>query len=179
DSGNLALDVKMTRDVGGFFSISPLAHVHAHARVQLKEIQSVVPTFPLAVPELVPGAVAVTFINEDTGAELTGCTGALLAGTTCTYNLTNTNTTPGADPFNLGPWEITGAGVNLPAFSGATPLVTHVGMRIGVGDSSAEASCANSGGNGSSWECFNNTALGQGAVMIDEVNPSGAITIPR
>jgi hypothetical protein len=177
DSGNLALDVKLTRDVGGMFSISPLAHVHAHARVELKEVQSVVPTFPLAVPELVPNAVGVTFINEDTNAELTGCTGAVVSGTTCTYSLTNTNTTPGSDPYNLGPWEIKGAGVNLPSFAGATPLVTHVGMRVGVGD--AVASCANSGGNGTSWQCFNNDALGQGVVMIDDVNPSASIAAPR
>jgi Flp pilus assembly protein TadG len=177
NSDNLALDVKLTRDVGGIFSISPLAHIHAHARVELKEVQSVVPTFPLAVPELVPDAVGVTFINEDNNTELTGCTGAVVTGTTCTYALTNTNTTPGSDPYNLGPWQITNAGVNLPTFSGATPLVTHIGMRVGVGD--AVRSCANSGGNGSTWQCFNNTNLAHGVIMISDINPSGAIAAPK
>jgi hypothetical protein len=177
DSGNLALDVKLTRDTGGILSISSLAHVHAHARVQLKEVQSVVPTFPLAVPELVPNKVGVTFVNEDTNAELTGCSGAVVAGTTCTYSLTNPNAGTGTDPYNLGPWTIAGAGVNLPAFAGAAPLVTHVGMRVGVGD--LVRSCANSAGNGNTWECFNSSITGQGLVMIDDINPSAAIAVPR
>lgn len=178
DSANLALDVKLTRDVKGMFSISPLAHVHAHARVQLKEVQSVVPTFPLAVPELVPGAVAVTFVNEDTGAELTGCTGVVFTGTTCTYRLTN-SAAPGTDPYNLGPWTIAGAGVNLPTFSGTTPVVTHIGMRIGIGDPAAIQSCTGTAGNGKTWECFNNSITGQGVVAIDDINPSAAIAVPR
>lgn len=184
DPNNLALDVKLTRDVGGWFSFSPLATVHAHARVQLKEVQSLVPSFPLAVPEIVPGAVAVTFVNEDTAAELTGCSGpGLLAGTTCTFQLQDIASinAPGSDPFNLGPWCIVVSGacapaasVNLPAFAAGAGAVKHIGMRVGVGDPSAVQSCA-AGGNGTTWACFNadtGTSTPHGVVMIDEVNPT-------
>jgi hypothetical protein len=174
------IDLKLRhQSIRRLFSFAPFANVYAHARVQLKEIQSIVPTFPLAVPELVPNAVAVTFINEDTGAELTGCTGAVVTGTTCTYKLTNPNAGTGTDPYNLGPWTISNAGVNLPSFSGTSPLVTHIGMRIGIGDPSAVQSCRNSGGNGTNWVCFNNSILGQGTIAIDDVNPSAAIAAPR
>ncbi len=172
-------DVKLRqRSVRRLFRISPSSTVYGHARVQLKEVQSVVPTFPLAVPELVPGAVAVTFVNEDTGAELTGCTGAVFTGTTCTYRLTN-SAAPGSDPYNLGPWTIAGAGVNLPTLSGTTPVVTHIGMRIGIGDPAAIQSCSGTAGNGKTWECFNNSITGQGVVAIDDINSSAAIAVPR
>lgn len=175
DPSNLALDVKLTRDVNGIFSVSPLARVHAHSRVELKEVESLVPSFPLAVPEIVPDAVGVTFINEDTGAELTGCSGTdLTAGTSCTFTLTDTaNTSPGSDPFGLGPWMLTSAAsVILPSFAaGDTAAAKHIGMRVGVGD--VVQSCA-AGGNGTSWQCYNADAgaLNHGAVMIDETNPA-------
>jgi hypothetical protein len=167
------LDLKLKHDgVRRLFTISPLATVYAHARVQLKEVQSIVPTFPLAVPEIVPDAVGVTFINEDTNTELVGCSGlGLVPGTTCTYKLRNTSA-PGTDPFNLGPWKINGAAVNLPAFAaGDTTAVKHIGMRVGVGD--AVASCVG-GGNGNTWQCYNADPnnLDHGVVMIDEVNPT-------
>ena len=178
DPSNLALDVKLTRDVGGLFSISPLAHVHAHSRVELKEVQSLVPSFPLAVPEIVPNAVGVTFINEDTGAELTGCSGAdLVTGTGCTFSLHDTALDPAAnppktDPFGLGPWATPSATVVLPNFAaGDTAVAKHIGMRVGVGD--VVQSCAGPG-NGTTWQCYNadTAALNHGVVMIDETNPT-------
>jgi hypothetical protein len=180
DPSNLGLDVKLTRDVGGLFSLSPLAHVHAHARVQLKEVQSLVPSFPLAIPEIVPNAVGVTFINEDTGTELTGCSGAdLVTGTTCTYTLTDSGNVPaGSDPYGLGPWVTPSATINLPAFAKGDGDVRHIGMRVGVGD--AVQSCAGAG-NGVSWQCYNAdpNSMTHGAVMIDQVNPTqaGAATL--
>ena len=172
DPGSLAFDVKLRQNtIKGLFSISPLATVYAHARVQLKEVKSIVPSFPLAVPHVVPSVVGVTFINEDSNTELTGCTGTgLVPGTSCTYSLHN-DATPGSDPFNLGPWTIQGAGVNLPNFAAGDGAVKHIGMRVGVGD--LAQSCVGPG-NGSTWQCYNADPanLNHGVVMIDEVNPT-------
>jgi len=166
-------DVKLKQDaITGLFSISPLATVYGHARVQIKEAQSIVPSFPLAVPEIVPGAVGVTFVNEDTNSELTQCSGtALVANTTCTFRLTNSSA-PGTDPFNLGPWIASGQTIDLPAFAASgDPPVTHIGMRVGVGD--AVRSCVGAG-NGTTWQCYNAdpSNLNHGAVMIAETNPN-------
>jgi hypothetical protein len=175
DPSNLGLDVKLTRDVGGLFSITPFGHIHAHARVQLKEVQSLVPSFPLAVPEIVPNAVGVTFVNEDTGAELTGCSGADLVASagSCTFKLQDSgNTGPGTDPFGLGPWVTPSASVNLPNFAaGDVTAAKHIGMRVGVGN--VVQSCAGAG-DGTMWQCYNAdaNALSHGIVMIDEVNPA-------
>jgi hypothetical protein len=170
--GNLAFDVKLSQDtIRGLFSFSPLATVYAHARVQLKEVQSIVPSFPLAVPEVVPSAVGVTFVNEDQGTELTGCTGSgLVPGTTCTYAL-HDDAPVGTDPFGLGPWTIQGASINLPSFAAGDGAVKHIGARVGVGD--VPQSCIGVG-NGTTWQCYNADPvnLGHGVVMIDEMNPT-------
>jgi hypothetical protein len=164
DSANLGFDVKLRQDtIKGLFSFSPLASVYAHARVQLKEVQSIVPSFPLAVPEIQPSVVGVTFVNEATGAELTGCTGYDAAAGPCTFDLTDI--TPN-DTSKLGPWTFNGAGVNLPTMAANAPPV-QIGMRVGVGD--VVQSCAGAG-NGTTWLCFNADPanIHHGAVMIKE-----------
>ena len=73
-NANLMLDVKMAETgIPKFFGFSPLETVHGWARVQLQQILSLIPTLPFAIPDVRPKQVAVTFVNNATGAALTPC----------------------------------------------------------------------------------------------------------
>lgn len=67
-------DVRATENnIPHIFAISPLATVHAHARVEMKAITELKGLLPIAVPDVRPSFVFATFINEATGTPLT-CT---------------------------------------------------------------------------------------------------------
>ncbi len=163
---NLTLDVKTTQaDVAPFFSFSPLATVHGFARVQLQAIQSLAPSFPLAVPEVNPQQVDVTFVDESSGNELTGCSGSALVpatapgSPTCSFYLTK-----GTSGGGLTPWS-GGATVNIPTAPAA------VGMRVGLGGQ--VGSCANSTG-GANYSCYDINNQADGVLMIRSYSTSGS-----
>jgi Flp pilus assembly protein TadG len=125
---NLMVDVKGTqRGIGKFFFRgSGLATAHAWARVQLQVIKALRPAMPLAIPDVNPKHVAVTFVDNSTGSALTGCTTPTLGS--CTYALT-------------GP---TSSGI-LNAWSGSPSFTmpaanTNVGMRVSVGPANGDCS---------------------------------------
>src|SRR4051794_21516706 len=152
---NLALDVKLTDgSIPGIFSFSPIGATHAHARVELRSIRTLKGMFPLAIPDVNPKQVAVTFVDESNGgAELSGCTGAALAGgTSCTFLLTK-----GAAVNGLNPWSAS-AGVKIPAAPGHL-----IGMRLGMGGQ--VASCAGTSGS-ATYACWDGGALGRGILSI-------------
>lgn len=161
---NLMLDVKMTQEgIPPLFSISPLATVHGWARVELQQIEAVKPDLPLAIPDVNPKQADATFVNEATGAELTGCIAPAGAqpvpGTTCTFYLTK-----GTSSGGLTPWTGVG-GVNIPG------APASVGVRIGLGGS--VGSCANSTG-GANYACYDINHTQQGVVMIRSIPTDSA-----
>ena len=97
ECSNLEFDVKQTQDLPNLLSISPFSKVHGWARVELQTVLSEKPSLPLAIPNFDLSHVGVTFVDETTGGnELTGCTGPV-AGTTCTYELSNPTPATGED----------------------------------------------------------------------------------
>jgi hypothetical protein len=137
---NLMLDVKMAETgIPRFFSFSPLETVHGWARVQLQQIQSLIPTLPFAIPD-VRVKVAVTFVNNATGAALPNCPNG------CVFQLSGPTQSNGLNDFG------TNATIPQAAWPAANSLV---GMRVAVGI--APGSCA-AGVNPTTYTCFDDTS---------------------
>jgi hypothetical protein len=67
-------DVKATEaDIPKFFAFAPLATVHAHARVALRQLNEATELLPMAVPDVRFNYIFATFINESTGNPIGGC----------------------------------------------------------------------------------------------------------
>jgi len=133
---NLMLDVKMAETgIPRFFSFSPLETVHGWARVQLQQIQSLIPTLPFAIPD-VRVRVAVTFVNNATGAALPNCPNG------CVFQLTGPTQSNGLNVFG------TNATIPQAAWPAANSLV---GMRVAIGN--VPGSCA-AGVNPTTYTCF-------------------------
>lgn len=162
ECSNLSLDVKLTDSgIPALFSFSPLGTTHAHARVELQSIQVGKGAFPLAIPDVDPKQVDVTFVDETNGgSELTGCGGtALLPGTTCTFLLAK-----GPSANGLTPWSGS-ADVKIPAAPGHL-----IGMRVGAGGQ--VASCAGVAGTANS-SCWDLNTLSRGLLAIRDYAASG------
>jgi len=169
---SMAFDVKLQDTaIPPLMSLFPQATVHAHARMEMQQINSFKGAFPLAIPEVEPKYVAATFVDEATGNELTGCgaTG-LLAGTTCTYGLTK-----GTTANNVSSWA---ASVipSLPSAGVTAATAKAVGVRIGMGP--VAGSCAGTAGT-ENWACFDAGNNNRGALMIrDYASGSGGAAQP-
>jgi hypothetical protein len=140
---NLMLDVKMAETgIPKFFGFSPLETVHGWARVQAQEIVSLTPTLPLAIPDVRPKQVAVTFVNNATGAALAGCPNG------CVFQLGGPT-----QSGQLNDWAAN-ATIPIPAAN------SNVGMRVGIG--AQVGSCA-AGANQTTYRCYDN--VGPGGVI--------------
>jgi hypothetical protein len=154
---NLVVDVKMTRSgIRPFFTFSPFATVHGWARVQLQSIKDAKPDLPLAVPDVNPKAVAVTFVNNSTGNALAGCANG------CVFPLTGPTTSG-----TLNDW---GGQATIPVPSADT----NVGVRVSIG--SAAGSCAGVNAT-ATYTCYDYSNGGQastrGVVAIRSYSTSG------
>lgn len=167
ECSSLMLDVKLTdASIPKLFSFAPLAATHAHARVQLQTVKTAKGLFPLAVPDVNPKQVSVTFVDETNGGkELTGCTGAL-AGTTCTFLLSK-----GASANGLTPWSAA-ATVAVPSAAGHL-----IGMRVGVGGKAGSCAGTTGGTTASCWGA-DDTALGLVAIRDLPAVGAGTATAP-
>jgi len=125
---NLMVDVKGTQSGIGkfFFKGSGLVTAHAWSRVQLQVIKDLRPAMPLAVPDVNPKHVAVTFVNNSTGAALTGCTAPTLGS--CTYALTGPTSSGILNAWSASP------SFTMPATD------TNVGMRVSIGPDNGDCS---------------------------------------
>jgi hypothetical protein len=134
--------------------------INAHARVQLQPLGAANPSLPLAAPDVNPRQVGVTFVNEATGNELTGCSGTnWISG--CTFAMAK-GTPVGALNIWSGP-----ATVPLPT------APANVGVRIGLGGQ--VASCANTAGT-RYYACFDGTNNSQGLYLIRDFASGGTVT---
>jgi hypothetical protein len=158
---NLMLDVKMTQEgIPPIFGFSPSESVHGWARVQLQEIQSLRPTMPLAIPDVRPKQVAVTFVNNSTGAALTNCPNG------CVFQLAGPTTSG-----QLNDWAAT---VPIPAAAMAS-APSNIGMRVGIG--SQVGTCANVNQT-ATYTCYdygsNGSAQSDGVIDLRAYNPTAA-----
>lgn len=166
ECSNLQLDIKLSdQAIPSLFSFVPFATTHAHARVNLQSVRTVTGSFPLAIPDINPKQVSVTFVDETAGGtELTGCTGAL-AGTGCTFLLAK-----GTSANGLTPWS-TNAAVKIPSAPGHL-----IGARVGMGGQ--VASCAGVTGTANS-SCWDGSNANQGLVEIRDYSAGGSGAQPN
>lgn len=160
ECNTLEFDVKQSQQVPNLFPFSPLSVAHAWARVELQTILSEKPSVPLAIPNFDLSHLGVTFVDETTGQELTGCTGAI-AGTTCTYELPKPTAAVGQDGESVSKWTLSPVAINLPTPSSANGDL--IGVRVSTG--SAVGSCANTQGT-NTYSCVDITQTGSGLVGI-------------
>jgi Flp pilus assembly protein TadG len=130
---NMMVDVKGTQSGIGkfFFKGSPFATTHAWSRVELQVIKDLKPAMPLAIPDVNPKHVAVTFVDNSTGAALS-CPAAPIQP--CTWPLSG--------PTNAGvlnTWTAAGPGFPVPTFT-MPAANTVVGMRVSVGPANGDCS---------------------------------------
>jgi hypothetical protein len=123
--------------------------------VQLKTATIVKGSLPLAVPDVDPKHVTVTFVNETAG-------GTLLAGP---FDLTK-----GAASGGLNYWSGSG--------SVAIPADVKVGVRIGMGGQSG-ACAATNGTGGAGYVCYDYNDSTMGLVAIDGVGSGGTVDAPK
>jgi hypothetical protein len=153
------LDVKQTEiDVpyilGGMIG-SVLPAVNARARIALKKAIILQGSLPLAVPDVDPTHVSVTYVNE--------ATGAIVAGP---YELAK-----GASGGGLNYWSGSGS-VTVPAAD------TKIGVRVGLGHQAPTCAAANGTG-GTGFVCYDYSNTGNGLVMIDGVGAGGDEDNPK
>src|SRR5262249_10213526 len=123
--------------------------------VQLKQVQILSGMLPLAVPDVNPKHVAVTFVNEATGA-----------------SLGMASLTKGAAAGGLNYWS-GAATVNLPA----TTSGVRTGTRVSLGgvDGSWAGTAAGVG-----FVCYDNTNTGIGLAAIrDYATGTGTLPAPK
>ncbi len=140
----------------------PEVQVHARARVQLKKVQILAGELPLAVPDVNPTHVAVTFVDE------AGADGNSLG----TYSLAK-----GSPSNGLNLWSGT-ANVAVPTLpgSGAAKSGELIGMRVSVGG--VDGSCGLNVQAGTGFICYD-WSNGTGLVAVrDYPTSTGTLTAP-
>lgn len=153
---NLSEDVKMTQAaIPPFFSFSPFANVHGWARVQLQAVKSLKPTLPLAVPDVNPKHVAVTFVDNTTGNALPSADCASASGQSnylggCVFSLSGPTSSA-----SLNDWAGQ-ASITPPAAD------TNIGVRVSIG--ATQGSCAGINtvsSSTTSYTCYDYSNTGQ------------------
>jgi Flp pilus assembly protein TadG len=130
------VDVKATEaDLPLFFGIVPhflsqhlLPAINAHARVEIRSETTSSGALPVGVPDVNPISAIATFVNDSTGAALSGCTDSAsgVALPDCTVPLAK-GTTLGN---GVVMWDSTGSRATVPIG------VTNVGVRIALAGTS-------------------------------------------
>jgi hypothetical protein len=145
-SGRYIFDVKATENkvpllLGGLLPSVTGPDLHATARVELRQILSLNPSMPLAVPDVHPRFVTITFVNTNTGNTLSGCSGgpagSFIGG--CTFNVPG----PPAATAGINTWSVS----NVTATIGSGNA-GKIGIRIGLGASAAPCPTTSTGGAG-------------------------------
>jgi hypothetical protein len=158
---NLMEDVRTTQaGISAFASVLPRATVHGWARVQLQVIKALRPTMPLAIPDINPLHVAVTFVNNSGGAAL-NCPAAPVPP--CTFPLTK-GTSSGTITGWTGP-----ATVPMPSAADV-----DVGMRVSIG--AVNGNCANVTAT-NTYTCYDYSSK-EGILAIRSYSSAAVTTTP-
>jgi len=165
---HLMLDVKETERhvpylLGGVLSnagLLPEAQIYARARVQLKKIQILAGELPLAVPDVNPAHVAVTFVNEAGAAN----------NSLGMYPLTK-----GTPANGLNMWSGSAA-VTMPTLPGSS-TGQLIGMRVSIGGVNGTCGLGVQGGTG--FACYD-WSNGTGLVGVRDypTSPAGTLKAP-
>lgn len=143
----IQFDVKATENklpllFGGVLPSVIGPNLHATARSELREVAALQPSMPLAVPDVNPKFVTITFVNTATGAIVAGpCTGADRLGSTgCTFNVPGP---PTATANGTKTWTESGANVTI-----GSGNQNKIGVRVGLGASANPCPVGSTGGFG-------------------------------
>jgi putative Flp pilus-assembly TadE/G-like protein len=156
ETPHLMLDVKQTEQdvpyiIGGFI----LPGINARARVEVKKLTIFKGSLPLAVPDIDPRHVTVTFIDEATGAVIPSGTLSLVKGATA---------------GGLNYW--TGS------TSLAIPADKKIGVRIGMGGQTGTCDAA-AGSGGTGFTCFDYNSSSTGLALMQGVGAGGTVDVPK
>ena len=107
-----------------FLSMSLLPAINAHARVEVRNETTSRGALPVGVPDVNPAAAIATFVDDATGAPLSGCTNSAtsVALPACTVPLAQGT----ALPNGVVQWDSAGSVATVPVG------VTNVGVRIAL-----------------------------------------------
>jgi hypothetical protein len=110
--------------VPGFFNLQLLPAINAHARVEIRSETTSRGALPVGVPDVNPVSAIATFVNDATGAALSGCTDAAsgVALPACTVPLQQGSMLGNGVVM----WQSTGSVASVPIG------VTNVGVRIAL-----------------------------------------------
>ncbi len=165
ETPHLMLDVKQSEaDVpfilGGLISAfvpsakKTIDAINARARVELKKETIVQGSLPLAVPDVDPRHVTVTFIDEATGSAIAPAL----------------SLTKGSSAGGLNYW--TGSA------SLAVPGDKKIGARIGIGGQAGTCNAA-AGTGGSGFVCYDYDSSGIGLAVVQGVGSGGTVDAPK
>ena len=131
---SMIVDVKMTQqDLPWFFGVHVVPAINAHARVEIRQIDTVAGALPVGVPDSNPKYAFARFIDETTGNALSGCTSGGVAVANCEFSLVKQPGSSGGLVF----WNNSGAPATVPIGSN-----TRIGVRIRlVGGNDSTAGC--------------------------------------
>lgn len=127
------LDVKMNEiNLPWWFKAANVPYISAHARVELQQESSTNGAAPLAVQTSNPGAAEAFFIDEDTGAQITGLPVVTLCDTGSTFS---TGAAAGEEDWVSG--TVSGSTCLPSSFSVAVPASTpNIGVIVALAQSS-------------------------------------------
>jgi Flp pilus assembly protein TadG len=165
ETPHLMLDVKQTEGdvpfiLGGLISAfvpsakTTIDGINARARVELKKETIVQGSLPLAVPDIDPRHVTVTFIDEATGSAIAPAL----------------SLTKGSSAGGLNYW--TGSA------SLAVPGDKKIGARIGIGGQAGTCNAA-AGTGGSGFACYDYESSGIGLAVVQGVGSGGTVDAPK
>jgi hypothetical protein len=144
------VDVKMTEtDLPWFFKVANVPFIDAHARVEIRQADTLAGSLPVGVPDVHPRSARVTFIDESDGSVLGS------------RDLTNQGSTTGG----LTLWDNSASPLPVTVNAG------HIGVRIALGGRSS-TTCTDP-----LVECYQPDALDPNHGILHARGWSGAGTV--
>jgi Putative Flp pilus-assembly TadE/G-like len=129
------VDVKMTQaNLPWFFGLNVVPAINAHARVEIRQVNSVAGALPVGVPDVNPNFAFAKLVDESlNGVGLAGCTAGGAPVPNCEFPLTKQ---PTCALSGLACWNNSAGPVSVPIASG------RIGVRIRlVGGNNSAATC--------------------------------------
>jgi hypothetical protein len=180
----IQFDVKATENklpllLGGAMPAVVGPTLHATARSELREVAALTPSMPLAVPDVHPNSVSVTFIdmtskNGSTPFPATYCSAApgsnatFVPGSNCAFVLNVGKPYVPASSGGTKTWSFTGLNVKVP-----TGQASNIDVRIGLGATAGDCPFKSSGG--TNYVCVESNRLQNPAIPPDP--PVEAVSI--
>jgi hypothetical protein len=177
----IQFDVKATENklpllFGGVLTSVIGPNLHATARSELREVAALQPSMPLAVPDISPKSVSVTFIDMTGNNKSTpfptpcstaaGSNATFVAGSNCAFVLNPPYTpTPSGGQKT---WSFTGLKITVP-----TGQSKNIDVRFGIGATAGDCPFGSSGGTG--YVCVESNSLLTPATSPDP--PVNTLTI--